>query len=67
MKRRMWILVLVLVMALSAFPVSAGAKVEDAATQLYNKTRRSYTSSLASYGKSSFFAILLNSTDKGLR
>lgn len=55
MKRRMWILVLVLVMALSALPVSAGAKAEDAATQLYNKTRRSYTSSLASYGKSSFY------------
>lgn len=55
MKRRIWVAVLALVLALSALPVGAGAKAEDAATQLYNKTRRSYTSSLASYGKPSFY------------
>lgn len=54
MKRRICTYFLALVMALSLFPVTAKAKAEDAETQLYNKTRRSYTASLASYGKSSF-------------
>ena len=54
MKRRMWILALVLVMVLSALPVSAGATAEDVHTQLYKRTRKSYTASLASYGRSSF-------------
>ena len=52
MKRRIWILALVLVMLISALPV--GAAAEDARSELYKKTRKSYTSSLASYGKSSF-------------
>lgn len=54
MKRRIYIVALVLMMALSAIPVTASAKAEDAQAQLYNRTRKSYTSSLASYGKSSF-------------
>lgn len=54
MKRRILTVALVLMMALSIFPVTAAAKTQDAETQLYNKTRRSYTASLASYGKSSF-------------
>lgn len=52
MKRRLWILALVLVMALCALPVSAGAAANDAASQLYKATRKSYTSSRYSYGKS---------------
>lgn len=54
MKRRIWILALVLAMALSALPVAAGAEADDAASELYTRTRKSYASSLASYGKSSF-------------
>lgn len=54
MKRRIWILALVLVMALQALPMGAAAAAEDVHTELYNRTRKSYTSSLASYGKSSF-------------
>ena len=52
MKRRIWILALVLVMLISALPV--GAAAEDARSELYKKARKSYTSSLASYGRSSF-------------
>lgn len=54
MKRRIWILALVLALALSALPVSAGATADDAKDELYKRTRKSYASSLASYGKSSF-------------
>lgn len=52
MKRRIWILALALVMALCALPVTAGAAAQDAASELYKSTRRSYTASRASYGKS---------------
>lgn len=52
MKRRICFLVLALIMALCALPVTAGAAANDAASELYKATRRSYTSSRASYGKS---------------
>ena len=54
MKRRVFTIALVLMMALSIIPMTASAESDDAATQLYNRTRRSYVSSLAAYGKSSF-------------
>lgn len=52
MKRRIWIPVLALVMALCALPVTAGAAANDAASELYRSTRSSYTASRGSYGKS---------------
>lgn len=52
MKSKIWMLVLMLVMALWALPVAADAASKDAASQLYQATRRSYTASRASYGKS---------------
>lgn len=54
MKRRFWIFALVLMLVFGATPFAASAASEDAASQLYASTRRSYTKSLSSSGRGSF-------------
>ena len=54
MVRRLWALVLSVVLLLGALPLVSNAAAQDPTAQIRNTTRRSYTSSRASAGVSSF-------------
>ena len=54
MIRRVWVILLALVLAMAALPLGAAATTQEAEDALYAATRRSYTASLGSYNKGSF-------------